>query len=160
MNADAREPCSPRSALFLSVEHQAMGRILAVDYGRKRCGVAATDSLRIAANPLPVVRTCDLLDFLADYCKREPVDRILVGEPRQMNGEPSESMKYITPFLGRLRQRLPGIEVELVDERFTSVMAHRDMLTAGFKKSDRRRKGLADEMSAAIILTTWLETHG
>lgn len=136
-----------------------MPRVIAIDYGRKRCGVAVTDTLKLIANPLPVVRTCDLLNFLTDYCSREPVERILVGEPRRMNGEPSESMRYITPFLTQLRRRLPDIPVEMVDERFTSVMAHRDMLTAGFKKSDRRRKGLADEMSAAIILTTWLETH-
>lgn len=134
-------------------------RILAIDYGRRRCGVAVTDPLKISANPLPVVRTCDLLEFLTEYCSREPVERILVGEPRQMNGDPSESMRYIRPFLGQLRKQLPGIPVEMVDERFTSVMAHRDMLTAGFKKSDRRRKGLADEMSATIILTTWLESH-
>lgn len=134
-------------------------RVIAIDYGRRRCGVAVTDSLKISANPLPVVRTCDLPAFLVDYCGREQVERILVGEPRQMNGEPSESMRYIRPFIGQLKKLLPDMPVEMVDERFTSVMAHRDMLTAGFKKSDRQRKGLADEMSAAIILTTWLETH-
>ncbi len=132
---------------------------MAIDYGRRRCGVAVTDPLRIAANPLPVVRTCDLLNFIMEYCAAESVDRILMGEPRQMNGEPSESMRYIRPFLGQLRKALPDMPVEMVDERFTSVMAHRDMITAGFKKSDRQRKGLADEMSAAIILTTWLEAH-
>ncbi|MDE7179668.1 MAG: Holliday junction resolvase RuvX [Muribaculaceae bacterium] len=136
-----------------------MGRILAIDYGRKRCGVAVTDPLKIAANALPVVRSCDLLAFITDYCVHEPVERILVGEPRNMNGEPSESMKYIRPFLGQLRKAMPDMPVEMVDERFTSVMAHRDMITAGFKKSDRQRKGFADEMSAVIILTTWLETH-
>lgn len=132
---------------------------MAIDYGRKRCGVAVTDVLKIAANPLPVVRTCDLMAFLKTYCAAEPVERILVGEPRRMDGEPSESMRYITPFLNRLRREMPGMPVEMVDERFTSVMAHRDMLTAGFKKSDRERKGLADEMSATIILTTWLESR-
>lgn len=132
---------------------------MAIDYGRRRCGVAVTDPLRIAANPLPVVRTCDLLNFIMEYCAAESVDRILMGEPRQMNGEPSESMRYIRPFLGQLHKVLPDMPVEMVDERFTSVMAHRDMITAGFKKSDRQRKGLADEMSAAIILTTWLEAH-
>lgn len=132
---------------------------MAIDYGRRRCGVAVTDPLRIAANPLPVVRTCDLLNFIMEYCAAESVDRILMGEPRQMNGKPSESMRYIRPFLGQLHKVLPDMPVEMVDERFTSVMAHRDMITAGFKKSDRQRKGLADEMSAAIILTTWLEAH-
>ncbi len=136
-----------------------MPRIIAIDFGRKRCGVAVTDPLKLIANSLPVVRTCDLLSFLQDYCSREDVERILMGEPRQMNGEPSESMRYIKPFLGQLRKAMPDMPIEMVDERFTSVMAHRDMLTAGFKKSDRQRKGLADEMSAVIILTTWLETH-
>lgn len=136
-----------------------MARILAVDYGRKRCGVAVTDILKIAANPLPVVRTCNLMQFLKDYTSREEVERILVGEPRDMHGEYSESMNYIRPFLAKLAREIPDIPVEMVDERFTSVMAHRDMITAGFKKSDRQRKGFADEMSAAIILTTWLESH-
>ena len=122
--------------------------------------MAVTDVLQISANPLPVVRACDLMEFLNTYCAAEPVERILVGEPRRMDGQPSESMRYITPFLNRLRRELPGIPVEMVDERFTSVMAHRDMLTAGFKKSDRERKGFADEMSATIILNTWLESQG
>ena len=134
-------------------------RVLAIDYGRKRCGVAVTDVLQIAANPLSVVRTCDLMQFLHEYCSRESVERILVGEPRTMKGDYSESMRYIRPFLGRLRKEMPGMPVEMVDERFTSTMAHRDMITAGFKKSDRERKGLADEMAAAIILTTWLEAR-
>lgn len=132
---------------------------MAIDYGRRRCGVAVTDTLKIAANPLPVLRTCDLLQFIIDYCNAEPVERILIGEPRQMNGTPSESMKYINPFVGRLKKALPHIPVEMVDERFTSVMALRDMVLGGFKKSDRQRKGFADEMSATIILTTWLESH-
>ncbi len=134
-------------------------RVIAIDYGRKRCGVAVTDTLQIAANSLPVVRTCDLETFLLDYCSREPVERILIGHPKQMDGTDSESMRYIKPFLNRLAKVLPDKPVEMVDERFTSVMAHRDMLTAGFKKSDRRRKGLADEMSAVIILNTWLESR-
>lgn len=134
-------------------------RVIAIDYGRKRCGVAVTDPLQIAANPLPVVRTCDLLKFISDYCQDQPVERILIGEPRQMDGQPSESMRYIRPFVAKLRKELPDIQVEMVDERFTSVIAHREMIAAGFKKSDRQRKGLADEMSAVIILTTWLESR-
>lgn len=136
-----------------------MSRILAIDYGRKRCGVAVTDILGISANPLPVVRACDLLDWIKDYCSREDVERILVGEPRDMQGRPSESMRYIAPFLKHLRRVLPDMPVEMVDERFTSVQAHRDMITAGFKKSDRQRKALADEMAATLILTTWLDTR-
>ena len=136
-----------------------MARVLAIDYGRRRCGIAVTDILQISANGLPTVDTPRLMDFLKDYIGKEPVERIVMGEPRQTNGLPSESMKYITPFLGRLRKEFPAIPVEMVDERFTSVIAHRDMITAGFKKSDRRKKGLADEMSAVIILTQWLENR-
>lgn len=134
-----------------------MGRILAIDYGRRRCGVAVTDTLQIAANGLPSVETPRLLDFLIDYCRKEEVERILMGEPRQNDGTPSESMRYIAPFLGRLRKALPEMPVEMVDERFTSVIAHREMIAAGFKKSDRQRKGLADEIAAVLILTQWLE---
>lgn len=134
-----------------------MGRVLAIDYGRKRCGVAATDVLKIAANGLPTVRTCELENFLTEYCGREPVERILIGHPKTVRGEDSESMRYIRPFMCRLAKILPHIPVEMVDERFTSVQAHRDMIAAGFKKSDRRDKGLADEMSAVLILTSWLE---
>lgn len=134
-----------------------MGRILAIDYGRRRCGVAVTDPLQIAANGLPSVDTTRLLDFITGYCRNEGVERILMGEPRQNNGTPSESMRYITPFLGKLRKAVPDIPVEMVDERFTSVIAHREMIAAGFKKSDRQRKGLADEIAAVLILTQWLE---
>lgn len=136
-----------------------MGRIIAIDYGRKRCGIAATDILKISANGLPTVATPSLLPWIKDYIGKETVERILIGEPKQPNGEPSESMRYITPFVNRLKKELPEIPVEMVDERFTSVIAHREMLAAGFKKSDRQRKGLADEMSAVIILTTWLDSH-
>lgn len=136
-----------------------MGRVLAIDYGRRRCGVAVTDILKIAANGLPTLRTCDLEKFLTDYVAREDVELILVGEPRTVRGEESESMRYIRPFLNRLHNLLPEMPVQMWDERFTSVQAHRDMLTAGFKKSDRQKKGLADEMSAVLILTSWLESR-
>lgn len=134
-----------------------MGRVLAIDYGRKRCGVAVTDILKIAANGLPTQHTCDLEKYLLDYCSQEPVERIIIGHPRTVRGEDSESMRYIRPFMNRLSKILPDMPVEMVDERFTSVQAHRDMITAGFKKSDRQRKELADEMSAVLILTSWLE---
>ncbi len=134
-----------------------MGRILAIDYGRKRCGVAVTDILKISANGLPTVRTCDLLEFLKSYCSSEDVELIVIGEPKQNDGSPSESMRYITPFIGRLRQTLPSVPLKMVDERFTSTIAHREMIAAGFKKSDRQRKGLADEMSAVLILTQYLQ---
>lgn len=134
-----------------------MGRIVAIDYGRKRCGVAATDTLRIAANGLPTVRTCDLLDFLADYCGRESVDLIIVGKPTTLRGEPSESMRYIEPFVRALRKRLPEMPVEYFDERFTSTIAHREMLAAGMRRSERERKENADRMAATLILTDYLQ---
>lgn len=134
-----------------------MGRVLAIDYGRKRCGVAVTDTLRIAANGLPTVRSCDLLDFLKDYCSKEDVDLIVIGEPKTMRGEESESMRYIRPFIAQLRKAMPDMRLEMFDERFTSSIAHREMLAAGMKKHDRQRKELADEMAAVIILTSWLE---
>ena len=136
-----------------------MGRILAIDYGRKRCGVAVTDILQISANGLPAVRACDLLQFVKEYCGRETVDKIIVGEPRDMQGNPSESMRYITPFLARLKKELPDIPVEMFDERFTSAIAHREMLAGGFSKKQRQEKGRADEMAAVLILTGYLESR-
>ncbi len=134
-----------------------MGRILAIDYGRRRCGLAVTDTLRICANGLPTVRTCDLMAWLKDYCGRETVDIIVVGEPKMMNGEPSESMRYIEPFLRHLHREMPGMEVRMHDERFTSTIAHREMIAGGFRKSQRQQKGRADEMAAVLILTGFLE---
>ena len=136
-----------------------MGRILAIDYGRKRCGVAVTDILKIAANGLPTVATKDILKFIKDYCAKEDVEEIVVGQPKTLRNEPSESMKYINPFLGQLRKELPDMKVTMFDERFTSSIAHREMLAAGMKKSDRQRKELADEMAATIILTDYLQSR-
>lgn len=133
-------------------------RIIAIDYGRKRTGIAVTDTLQISANGLPTLPTHQVLDFLSGYCSKEPVEKILVGLPKQMNGAASESEQYIAPFLKQLAKRLPDIPVERVDERFTSTIAHREMLAAGFKKSDRQQKGRADEMAATIILTTYLQS--
>lgn len=136
-----------------------MGRILAIDYGRKRCGVAVTDILQISANGLPTVRSCDLLEFVKDYCSKEQVDKIIIGEPKTLQGEPSESMRYINPFVAKLRKDLPDIPIEMVDERFTSTIAHREMLAGGFKKSQRQEKGRADEMAAVLILTQYLQNR-
>ena len=135
-----------------------MSRILAIDYGRKRTGVAVSDAMQIIANGLTTVPTHELLDFITGYVQKEPVERILVGLPKQMNNEASESMKYIDPFVRSLKNRLPEIPVEFVDERFTSVLAHRTMLEAGLKKKDRQNKALVDEISATIILQTYLES--
>lgn len=136
-----------------------MSRILAIDYGKKRTGVAVTDVLQLIANGLTTVPTPELMDFLLEYVAREPVERILVGHPKQMNNEDSENMRRIVPFVGQLRKRLPDIPVELVDERFTSVLAHRAMLDGGLKKKDRQDKALVDQISATIILQTYLETR-
>lgn len=136
-----------------------MGRVLAIDYGRKRCGVAVTDILQIAANGLPTISSGQLIEFLTDYCSREQVERIVVGLPKTLSGQPSESMRYITPFLNRLRKLMPEMPVEMFDERFTSTIAHREMIAAGVKKKDRQRKDLADETAAVIILTDWLNSR-
>ena len=136
-----------------------MGRVMAIDYGRKRCGVAVTDTLRISANGLPTQRTCDLLAFIKDYCPREGVDLIVVGLPRTMSGEDSESARYIEPFLARLRKEMPGMPVERFDERFTSALAMQAMIAGGVKRSDRQRKELHDKTAAVIILPDWLQSR-
>lgn len=135
-----------------------MSRVLAIDYGRKRTGLAVTDTMQIIANGLKTVATHELLDFIIDYISKEPVEKIVIGKPKQMNNEESESMKYIEPFVRTLKKRLPNILIEFVDERFTSVLAHRTMLEAGLKKKDRQNKALVDEISATIILQSYLES--
>lgn len=135
-----------------------MSRIVAIDYGRKRTGIAVSDTLQIIANGLTTVPTHQLLEFILNYVKQEPVERIVIGRPRQMNNEDSENMKNIEPFVRSLRKSLPEMPVEYVDERFTSVLAHRTMLEAGLKKKDRRNKALVDEISATIILQSYLES--
>lgn len=136
-----------------------MGRIMAIDYGKKRCGVAVTDPLRIAANGLPTVDTHSLPAFLLEYCSREQVDIIVVGRPLTLAGTPSDSMRYITPFLGRLKKMFPDVRIELFDERFTSTIAHREMISGGVKQQQRRSKPLADKMAATIILTDFLQSR-
>ena len=136
-----------------------MGRILAIDYRKKRTGIAVSDTLQLIANGLTTVATHQLLDFVVGYVAKEPVERILVGLPKQMNNEPSENMKRIEPFVRSLKNKLPTVAVEYVDERFTSVLAHRTMLEAGLKKKDRQNKALVDEISATIILQTYLENR-
>ena len=135
-----------------------MSRIVAIDYGKKRTGIAVTDPLQLIANGLTTVATSELFDFVMDYVRRESVERILVGLPKQMNNQPSENMKNITPFVNRLRKALPDMPVEFVDERFTSVLAHQAMLDGGLKKKDRQNKALVDEISATIILQSYLES--
>lgn len=136
-----------------------MARLLAIDYGKKRTGLAVSDEMQIIAGGLTTVSTTELLDFLLDYVKREPVERIVVGLPKQMNNEPSENMRRITPFVNRLRKVLPDIPVEFHDERFTSVLAQRTIIEAGIKKMARRNKELVDEVSATIILQSYMESR-
>ncbi|RHJ90644.1 Holliday junction resolvase RuvX [Parabacteroides bouchesdurhonensis] len=135
-----------------------MGRIVAIDYGRKRTGLAATDTLQMIANGLTTVPSGDVVKYLSDYVTREHVDLFVVGFPKQMNNELSENMKYIEAFVTHLKRTIPNIPVEYYDERFTSVMAHQAMLDGGLKKKKRQEKGLVDEISAVIILQTYLES--
>ena len=136
-----------------------MSRILAIDYGKKRSGIAVTDPLQLIAGGLTTVPTTELLQFVKQYVGKEQVERILVGLPKQMNNEASENMKRIEPFVHTLRKQIPMIPVEYVDERFTSILAHRTMLDAGLKKKARQNKALVDEISATIILQSYLETR-
>ena len=135
-----------------------MGRILAIDYGRKRTGLAVTDVLRITANPLFTIETKELMTWLADYFAKEPVDEVVIGHPTQMNGEESESMNYIRPFLGNFQKRFPDKTITMYDERFTSVLAHQAMLAGGMKKKDRQNKAVVDKIAACIILEGYLDS--
>lgn len=134
-----------------------VGRILAIDYGRRRTGIAVSDPLRIIAGALTTVETKGLERFLREYFEQNDVDTIVLGKPTQMNGEPSETWRYIEPLAGRLRKAYPDKEVVFCDERFTSVLAHRTMLESGIGKMARRDKALVDRISATIILQSYME---
>lgn len=134
-----------------------MGRILAIDYGRKRTGIAVTDILQMIAGGLATVPSAELVPWIAAYMEEEPVERIVVGQPKQMNNEPSENMKYVEAFVSHLKRTIPDVPVEFYDERFTSVLAHKAMIDGGLKKKKRQDKGLVDEISAVIILQSYLE---
>lgn len=135
-----------------------MGRILAIDYGKRRTGLAVTDALRITANPLLTIETKDLLSWLKDYVSREQVDRIVIGYPRQMNGEDSETVPAIRACEAQIRKQLPQMQVVEWDERFTSVLAHQAMIAGGMKKKDRQDKAQVDRLAACIILESYLES--
>ena len=135
-----------------------MSRIVAIDYGRKRTGIAVSDTMQLIANGLTTVSTHELLNFIGEYMAKEPVERIIIGLPKQMNNEVSENMKNIEPFVRSLKKRYPDLPVEYVDERFTSVLAHQAMLDGGLKKKARQDKALVDEISATIILQSYLES--
>ncbi len=136
-----------------------MARILAIDYGQRRTGLAVTDSLQIVPGALDTVDTQKLMAFLNDYVKREEVERIVIGEPMQPNGLPSENLKRVKKFEEQWRKVHPEIPIEGFDERFTSVMAHRTMLDAGLGKKARRDKALVDKISATIILQDYLQAR-
>lgn len=136
-----------------------MGRILAIDYGVRRTGIAVTDSLQIIANGLTTVDTKQLLDFLKEYTRREEVELFVVGLPKQTNGLDSDNLPRVRSFVGRLQKTLPGIPVEWWDERYTSVMAHQAMLESGIGKKARQNKALVDEISACIILQGYMESR-
>lgn len=136
-----------------------MGRILAIDYGRKRTGIAVTDMAKIIANGLTTVPTHELESFLKNYMERETVERIVVGLPLQSNGLPSENQSRVRGFVARLNKTYPDLPVDYCDERFTSVLAHRAMLDGGLGKKRRQDKALVDEISATIILQSYMESH-
>ena len=133
-------------------------RILSIDYGKKRTGIAVTDPLQILAGGLATVSTSTLYDFLVDYIAREPVERIIIGEPRQPNGQPSENLQRVQQFVNRWRNH-QQIPIEFYDERFTSVLAHRAMIDGGLKKKTRQDKALVDEISATIILQDYMRSR-
>ncbi len=135
-----------------------MGRIVAIDVGQKRCGIAATDPLQLIANGLTTVPAAEIFSFLEKYVEKEPVDEFVVGLPKQMNNEPSESMRFVTPFVNRLKKLFPNIPVVFVDERFTSKLAQQTMLQSGINKTKRQDKALIDQISATIILQSYLES--
>lgn len=132
---------------------------MAIDFGRRRCGIAVTDSLRLVANPLETVETGRLADFVRAYIAAEGVDAVVVGRPRQMDGSDSECMRYLTPAINRLRKLIAPVPVVFFDERFTSVLAHKAMLDGGMKKMARRDKAVVDRISASIILNDYLSSR-
>ncbi|MDP4187085.1 MAG: Holliday junction resolvase RuvX [Bacteroidota bacterium] len=136
-----------------------MGRILAVDYGRKRTGLAVTDPLGMIANNLATIPTGEIWDFLKDYFSKEQVVLLVVGYPRQMNNQPSESVQFIDPFIKSFKEKYPGLPVKLMDERFTSKIAFQTMIDAGLGKKARRNKALIDSISATIILESYLDSQ-
>lgn len=138
-----------------------MGRILSIDYGSKRTGLAVTDPLRIIANGLATVPTHELFDFLKQYMQQEKVDRMVIGRPVQPDGRPSENLRRVEEFVSRWRKAVPDVPIDYFDERFTSVIAHRAIIDGGVgKKARRENKGLVDQVSATIILQDYMRTLG
>ena len=136
-----------------------MARILSIDYGKERTGIAVTDPLQIIAGGLATVSTSELFDWLQAYRTREPLERIIIGEPRQPNGQPSENLQRVQQFVARWRKAVPEVPIEYFDERFTSVLAHQAMRDGGLRKKARQDKALVDEISATIILEDYLHSR-
>ena len=136
-----------------------MARILSIDYRKKRTGIAVTDPLQLIAGGLATVSTSELFQFLTQYIAKEPVERIVIGEPRQPNGQPSENLERVQQFVNRWRKARPDIPIDFFDERFTSVLAHQAMLEGGLKKKARQDKALVDEISATIILEDYMRSR-
>ncbi len=134
-----------------------MGRILAIDYGQKRVGLAVTDEEQIIATALDTVHSKDIIQYLKNYTSIEKVDSFVVGEPKQMNNQLSEAVKFIDPFIKKLKKEFPDIGIERYDERFTSKMAFDTMIAAGLKKKDRQNKETVDKISAVLILQSYME---
>ena len=134
-----------------------MGRILSIDYGAKRVGIAVTDPLKMIANGLTTVETKDIFSFLKEYLGKEPVECFVVGEPKRLNGEATDSSKMVIDFVEKLKKEFPQVPVNMIDERFTSKMAFQAMIDGGLKKKDRQDKAMVDKVSATIILQSYLE---
>ncbi|WP_455076757.1 Holliday junction resolvase RuvX [Prevotella koreensis] len=134
-----------------------MARIISIDYGKRRTGIAVTDPLQIIANGLATVSTSQLYRFLVDYMSKEQVERIVIGKPMQPNGKPSENLERVQQFVAQWKKTHPDVPIDYVDERFTSVLAHRAMIDGGLHKKARQDKALVDEISATIILQSYME---
>ncbi len=136
-----------------------MGRIIGIDFGTKRIGLAVTDPLQLFASPLKTVKNHEFDDFIKEYVQTESIEEFVIGYPVKLNNKVSESVKYINPFIRKIEKSFPGIPVRLVDERFTSGMALKTMIEGGVKKKDRQDKSMVDKISAAIILQSFLDTR-
>lgn len=141
----------------LNLIFAAMGRIIAIDYGSKRVGLAVTDPGRIIATGLTTVHSSEIIKFLQDYCQKETVDIFVVGEARKMDNTPSDSSRFIEPFVKNLTRKFPNVKVDRMDERFTSKIAFQSMIDSGLKKKDRQNKSTIDEVSAVILLQDYLQ---
>ena len=135
-----------------------MARIIAIDYGQKRVGLAVTDPLQIIATGLETVHSKDIFAYLENYIKKEPVEKIIVGYPTTLKNEASQAIRFVNPFVKKLIEKYPDLKIELVDERFTSKLAFKAMIDGGLKKKDRQNKETIDKISAVIMLQTYMET--